>query len=323
MVKEHEEMGRMQGQPTAIAPAIQQAMGPREWAMLLLLSLVWGGSFFFIEVAVTELPTLTIVFCRVLLAAIALWGLILLTGRPVPRMAKVWGAFLAMGLLNNVIPFALIVWGQKSIASGLASILNASTPLFTILVAGLLLSDERLSLRKGIGVVIGFAGVVIMIGGDALLGIGQGILAQLAVLGAALSYAFAGVFGRRFKALGVEPVMTAAGQVSASSVMLLPMVWLFDAPQSLSLPSMGAIWALVALALVSTAFAYILYFQILERAGATNLLLVTFLIPVSAILLGALALDERLAPVHFVGMGLIGCGLAAIDGRLLRFFKGQ
>ncbi|WP_245418504.1 DMT family transporter [Cohaesibacter intestini] len=300
---------------------IQQSMGPREWAMLLMLSLVWGGSFFFVEVAVTQLPTLTIVFTRVLLAAIALWGVILLTGRAVPRSFAVWRAFLMMGLLNNVIPFALIVWGQKTIASGLASILNASTPLFTILVAGLLLTDERMTLRKGFGVVIGFVGVVIMIGGDALSGIGQGVWAQLAVLGAALSYAFAGVFGRRFKALGVEPVMTAAGQVSASSVILLPMVWLFDTPQSLSVPSMGVIGALVALALVSTAFAYILYFGILERAGATNLLLVTFLIPVSAILLGAVVLGERLELLHFVGMGLIGCGLAAIDGRLLALVR--
>ncbi len=301
--------------------AIQQAMGLREWAMLLVLSLVWGGSFFFVEVAVTQLPTLVIVFSRVLLAAIALWGVILLTGRSIPRSPKVWRTFLVMGLLNNVIPFALIAWGQKSIASGLASILNASTPLFTILVAGMLLADERLTLRKGLGVVIGFVGVVIMIGGDALSGIGQGVWAQLAVLGAALSYAFAGVFGRRFKALGVEPVMTAAGQVTASSLLLLPMVLLFDSPWTLSMPSLGAVSALVALALVSTAFAYILYFQILERAGATNLLLVTFLIPVSAILLGALVLDERLAPLHFVGMGLIGCGLAAIDGRLLAFVR--
>nr|WP_321443645.1 DMT family transporter [uncultured Cohaesibacter sp.] len=301
--------------------AIQQAMGLREWAMLLILSLVWGGSFFFVEVAVTQLPTLTIVFSRVLLAAIALWGVILLTGRSIPRSFKVWRTFLVMGLLNNVIPFALIAWGQKSIASGLASILNASTPLFTILVAGMVLADERLTLRKGVGVVIGFVGVVIMIGGDALSGIGQSVWAQLAVLGAALSYAFAGVFGRRFKALGVEPVMTAAGQVTASSLLLLPMVLLFDAPWMLSMPSLGAVSALVALALVSTAFAYILYFQILERAGATNLLLVTFLIPVSAILLGALVLDERLAPLHFVGMGLIGCGLAAIDGRLLAFVR--
>lgn len=311
-------MSKRDGKMNKVAD-IQQAMGATEWGMLMLLSVVWGGSFFFVEVAVAELPTLTIVFSRVLMAAMALWGIILVTGRPVPRAPDVWMSFLLMGFLNNVIPFGLIVWGQKSIASGLASILNASTPLFTILVAGLLLADERLTMRKGAGVVIGFVGVVIMIGGDALSGIGQGVWAQLAVLGAALSYAFAGVFGRRFKALGVDPVLTAAGQVTASSLLLLPMVVVFDAPMSLAMPSLHAVLALIGLALISTAFAYILYFQILERAGATNLLLVTFLIPVSAILLGALVLGERLAPLHFVGMAFIGCGLAAIDGRLLDY----
>ncbi|WP_319530036.1 DMT family transporter [uncultured Cohaesibacter sp.] len=301
--------------------AIKQTMGSVEWSILLLLSVLWGGSFLFISVAVQELPTLTIVFVRVLLAAVALWLFILLTGRALPKGRDIWLAFLGMGLLNNAIPFCLIVFGQHSIASGLASILNASTPLFTVLVAGMLLEDERLSSRKLIGVAIGFLGVAVMIGLDALSGLGTHILAQLAIVGATLSYAFAGVFGRRFKAFGTDPVVVAAGQVTGASIVLLPVALIFDAPWTLPLPSFDVMAAVVALALISTALAYIFYFQLLARAGATNLLLVTFLIPVTAILLGALLLDERLQPIHFVGMALIGVGLAAIDGRLLKFLK--
>ncbi|PLW75736.1 EamA family transporter [Cohaesibacter celericrescens] len=293
-------------------------MGPAEWGMLLFLSLLWGGSFLFVGVAVSELPTLTIVFARVGLAAVALWVVILVTGRPLPRDHLAWLAFLAMGLLNNVLPFGLIVWGQHSIASGLASILNASTPLFAVLVAGIVLHDEPMTGRKLVGVVVGFVGVVVMIGVDALSGLGAGILAQVAILGAALSYAFAGVFGRRFKSMGIDPVVTAAGQVTGSTLILLPITLIVDAPFSLPMPSIGVAASITALALLSTSLAYILYFQILQRAGATNLLLVTFLVPVSAILLGALFLGERLEWIHFVGMVLIGLGLAAIDGRLFK-----
>lgn len=299
---------------TAPAPT-QLIMGPAEWAMLIGLSLVWGGSFFFVGVAVADMPTLSIVALRVGIAALALWGYVLLSGRKVPRAPGVWIAFLGMGCLNNVIPFTLIVWGQQSIGSGLASILNATTPIFTVLVAGALLADERISAGKIAGVVLGFAGVAVMIGGDAMAGLGVGVLAQLAILAAALSYAFAGVYGRRFKSLGVDPVVTAAGQVTASSLVLVPLAIAIDPP----LDASAASWlAILGLALISTAFAYVLYFRILERAGATNLLLVTFLIPVSAILLGALFLAESLTLTQLAGMALIAAGLAAIDGRLFR-----
>ncbi len=304
--------------PVQPQSTISLSMGVAEWTMLLTLSLLWGGSFFFVGVAVTALPTLTIVTLRVGLAALTLWAAIALMGRPVPKTGAVWAAFFGMGLLNNVVPFGLIVWGQHTIASGLASILNATTPLFGVVVAGLLLPDERMSALKLTGVVIGFVGVVVMIGVDALSGLATGIWAEIAILGAALSYAFAGVFGRRFKRLGVDPIVTAAGQVTASTIVLIPAVILVDRPWTLAMPS-GTTWAAIAaLAVLSTALAYILYFQILQRAGATNLLLVTFLIPVSAILLGSLVLGERLAWPHALGMALIGLGLAAIDGRLFR-----
>ena len=297
--------------------SINTSMGAREWAMLLTLSVLWGGSFFFVGVVVSDLPLLTIVTLRVGLAALALWSIALVMGLRPPRSLGVWFAFFGMGLLNNVIPFSLIVWGQTHIASGLASILNATTPLFTVIVAGLLLPDERATPMKLIGVVIGAGGIVVMFGSPTLGG-GEDALAQIAVLGAALSYAVAGVFGRRFKEMGVNPIITAAGQVTASSVILAPTAFYIDGPLDFVALGMDSWAAIVGLAVLSTAAAYVLYFKILEAAGATNLLLVTLLIPVSAILLGSLLLGETLEFVHFVGMALIAFGLSAIDGRLWR-----
>lgn len=290
-------------------------MGIKEWLMLITLSVLWGGSFFFVEFAITELPTLTIVLVRVALAAATLWLFILITGVSVPSSLSIWGSFLIMGLLNNVLPFSLIVWGQTYIASALASILNATTPLFTVLVASTLLQDEKITKNKLVGVVLGFFGVVVMIGASALEDIGINQLAQLAVLGAALSYAFAGVYGRRFKTQNINPVVTAAGQVSASALFLIPVVLVVDGSMDIVLLSSQTVMALVALAVFSTAVAYVLYFKILASVGATNLLLVTFLIPVSAILLGIVVLGETLQVSHVIGMGIIAIGLVAIDGR--------
>jgi drug/metabolite transporter (DMT)-like permease len=300
---------------------IERTMAAREWALLLTLSVLWGGSFFFVGVAVRELPTFTIVASRVGLAALVLLLALRLAGLALLRDPRAWRAFLAMGLLNNALPFSLIVWGQAHVASGLASILNATTPLFTVLVAHLLTTDERLTAWRLVGVAVGFAGVVLMIGPDALRGFGSDVLAQLACLAAALSYACAGVYGRRFRAMGIAPLQTAAGQLVASSLVLVPVALLLDRPWTLPMPGAGTWAAMVALAILSTAIGYILYFRILARSGATNVLLVTFLVPVSAILLGALVLDERLAARHFAAMALIGLGLACIDGRLLPFGK--
>ncbi len=295
--------------------SINTSMGTYEWLMLVVLSVLWGGSFFFVGIAVTELPPLTIVTLRVGLAAITLWSIALLMGYRPPKSPGVWLAFFGMGILNNVIPFVLIVWGQTQIASGLASVLNATTPFFTVIVAGLMLHDEKITWMKLVGVAIGFVGVLIMIGVPAV-GEGGNILAQVAVLIAALSYAFAGVYGRRFKSLAINPIVTAAGQVTVSTLILVPITLYIDRP--LNLPALGLdTWAAIfGLSMLSTAMAYVLYFKILESAGATNLLLVTLLIPVSAILLGSLFLNESLEPVHFIGMALIATGLSAIDGRI-------
>jgi drug/metabolite transporter (DMT)-like permease len=291
-------------------------MGGREWAMLLALAVAWGGSFFFNGVAVRELPSLTLVWLRLACAAATLLIVLRLLGQRLPLQPRAWIAFLGTGLLNNVLPFVLIVWGQHHIASGLASILNATTPLFTVLVAHVLTPDEKLTPLKGAGVVVGFAGAAVMIGPDALGGLGGSVLAQLAGVAAAHLYAFAGIFGRRFKRMGIAPLATAAGQVSASTILLLPVMLLVERPWTLAMPR-AATWSAVAgIGLISTALGYVLYFRILAAAGATNLLLVTFLIPLSAILLGALVLGEMLLPRHFLGMALIGLGLLFIDGRL-------
>lgn len=284
--------------------------------MLVALSVLWGGSFFFNGVAVRELPPLTVVVCRVAFAAIILLIVVRALGQKVHLERKVWAAFFRMGLLNNVIPFSLIVWGQSHIASGVASILNATTPLFTIVVAHWLTADEKMTRSRLLGVIIGMAGVAVMIGVDALKTIGVDVVAQLACLSGALSYAFAAIYGRRFRAMGVSPIATAMGQVTASTVMLLPIVLMVDQPWTLPVPSAAAIAALVGVAALSTAAGYILYFRILSTAGAANLALVTFLIPISAILLGVLVLGEVLHQKHFFGMAMIGLGLATIDGQL-------
>ncbi|OFW97260.1 MAG: ABC transporter permease [Alphaproteobacteria bacterium RIFCSPHIGHO2_12_FULL_66_14] len=291
-------------------------MRAREWSLLVLLSVLWGGSFFFAKVAIGELRPLTVVFGRVALAALALSLVLWLTRRSLFRRDAPWPAFIAMGLLNNVIPFSLIFWGQTQIASGLASILNATTPLFTLVVAHLLTRDERINAAKAVALLVGFAGVALLVGPNVLVGDDSSFIGQMACLGAALSYAFAGVYGRRFQIMGVQPIQAAAGQVTASTVLILPIMLIVDRPWDLAGPPSATVWAALAgLALLSTALAYLLYFRILAAAGATNLLLVTFLIPVTAILLGAAFLGERLEPRHFAGMALIGVGLAAINGR--------
>ena len=292
-------------------------MSLRVWIWLLSLSVLWGGSFFFAKVAIGELRPLTVVFARVALAALALNLVLSLTGRSLFRRGTSWPAFIAMGLLNNMIPFSLIFWGQTQIASGLASILNATTPLFTLVVAHLATRDERMDGAKVAALLTGLAGVALLVGPDLLVGDQSGFMGQLACLGAALSYAFAGVYGRRFQIMGMAPMQAAAGQVTASAMLILPIMLMIDLPWTLPAPPSATVWAALAgLALLSTALAYVLYFQILAAAGAINLLLVTFLIPVTAILLGTAFLGERLAPRQFAGMALIGVGLAVLDGRI-------
>ena len=297
---------------------INQHMRGLDWLIFAILALVWGGSFFFIEVLVEHLPPLTIVTLRVGLASITLWLIILARRYEIPRTVKGWTALFIIGFMNNALPFSLIVWGQTHINSGLASILNATIPFFTVIIAGTLLADEKITGGKLLGVLVGIAGVIILIGPDALKGMTGSLLGQLAVLGAAISYSCAGVFARRFKALGISPLMVATGQVTTATIMLTPLALIVDKPWTLAIPPTSVIAAMLGLAFLSTVVAYILYFRLIASAGATNAALVAFAIPVTAILLGVLILRESFTPFQAMGMALIGAGLIVMDGRLLK-----
>ncbi|MGH1487207.1 MAG: DMT family transporter [Cellvibrionaceae bacterium] len=285
------------------------------WALLFILSFVWGGSFFFIEVALNSVSPFTLVFLRVSIAAIILMGFTYAQKQYLPKRIKDWYYFFVMGLLNNALPFTLIVWGQTYITGSVASILNAMTPIFTILVAHLFTQDERLSFNKLTGVVLGFSGVMIMMLPTLEEGISWKSYGQLAVLGAALSYAFAGVWGKKLNYN--SPMVNSTGMLICSSIIMLPTVLLIDFSNNnqvmITLPSALAV---IALATISTAFAYGIYFKILSEAGATNISLVTLLVPVSAIFLGATLLNEVLQKQALIGMLVIFCGLIIIDGRL-------
>lgn len=296
-------------------------MGLAEWIMLITLSIVWGGSFLFVGIAVDDLPPMTIVLIRVGFSALILHLILKIQGISFPSEIKILTAFLILGLFNNVIPFTLIVWGQTHLASGLASILNATTPIFAVIVAHFYTSDEKLKPHKFGGVILGFLGVVIMIGADVFADVGNDVFAQVAILLAALSYAVSGIFGRRFGKMKISPINVATGQVTASSLIILPMVIVMDEPWTLPMPGHETLLSLTGLVLLSTVLAYILYFKILERAGATNLLLVTFLVPISAILFGITILDEALTWSQIIGALVIMSGLVMIDGRVLPKLK--
>ena len=292
-----------------------------EWMLLVLLSVVWGGSFFFNGIALREFPTLSIVTARVGLAALALLLLMRMLGQGIQLNRQILKAFFGMSFLNNVVPFSLIVWGQQHIASGVASILNATTPLFTMLVAHWFTTDEKINPRRLLGVLTGMGGVGLMMGLDSMESSGFHLLGQSAILLAAFSYGLAGVYGKRFAQLEIPPLATATGQLCASSMILIPLTLWIDQPWTMAMPSIKGMGSLMGIALLSTALAYVIYFRLLKTAGATNLLLVTLLIPVSAIILGVFLLDESLEPQHLSGMAVISLGLLIMDGRLLQFFR--
>ena len=302
-------------------PMIRTIMNRSDWLTLIAMALIWGAAFLFIRIAVLEVAPLTYVWLRLALAAAAMWLFLWWRGQSAGLPRPVWGAMFVLALFNNAIPFVLFGWGQTHIASGLAAILNATTPIWGVVVAHLFTGDEKLTGRKFAGVALGFAGVTLMIGPALLGSLGTNLLAQLACVAAALCYAFAGVWARRFRAMGISPISVTTGQLTAGALMMTPVALLIDRPWLDAIPSLKAIGAIVALAVVCSAFAYILYFRLIDRAGATNALLVTLLVPPVAIFLGSLVLHEVIEPRDFAGLALIALGLAAIDGRLYRRFK--
>jgi drug/metabolite transporter (DMT)-like permease len=290
-------------------------MSAKNWGLLLLLALLWGSSFFFYKILVATLPPVTVVLGRVGIAAVAMNLWLLVSGLKMPLSDGRWRRFLLLGFLNNVLPFILIAWGETRITSGMASILNATTPIFMVAVAHWGTEDEKLSWGKVAGIVLGIAGVMVLVGSDAFGG-GSYIWGELAVVGASCAYGFGGVYSRRFKDL--PPLVAATGQVSGGAVILLPLSLLIDQPWRLPMPDADVWAALLAIALVNTALAYFVYYRMLAGAGVTYISLVTFLIPVIALMLGAIFLDERVTAQALAGMAVITLGLAAIDGRLLK-----
>ncbi len=281
----------------------------------MLLAGLWGASFLSIRIALDEIPPLTSVAHRVGWATLVLWIYVLLRRLPLPRGRSVWVGFAGMGILNNVIPFSLMAWGQLYIPSGLTSIFNATAAIFGVLVAALLLSDERLTPRRALGVAVGFAGVVIAIGSDSLRDFDITSLAQLAVLAGTLSYAFAGVWARK-RLVGLAPQVAAAGMLTTSTLIMVPLAWYFDGPIRLDLQP-RTLLAIAYYALGATALAYLLYYRVLTLAGSGNLMLVTLMIAPIAIVLGAVVLGEQLAANAYKGFGLLALGLLIIDGRVI------
>lgn len=293
----------------------ERTITAESWGLLALLATIWGASFLSIRIALDEVPPLTAVAHRVGWATLVLWIYVIVRRLPLPRGKDVWIGFAGMGLLNNVIPFSLMAWGQLYIPSGLTSIFNAATAIFGVLVAALLLSDERLSRRKAIGVAIGFAGVVTAIGIDSLRAFDITSLAQLAILAGTMSYALAGVWARK-RLSGLPPQVAAAGMLTTSTLIMLPLAWIIDGPISLDLQP-RTVMAIAYYALGATALAYLLYYRVLALAGSGNLMLVTLMIAPIAILLGAVVLGETLNANAYKGFALLALGLVIIDGRLI------
>ena len=296
---------------------IRTVMNRADWGVLVTLAVIWGAAFLFIGVAVKHVQPLTYVWLRLTIAAAGMWVVLRWKGQGLGLPREAWRSILLLALLNNAVPFSLFGWGQTHIASGLASILNATTPIWGVVVAHFFTSDERMTPRKIAGVMLGVGGVALMIGPTLLSNLGSSALAQLACVAAALSYALAAVWARRFRKQGLSPISVTTGQLTAGALIMLPLMLLVDQPWTHPMPPIEAWGSIIALALVCSAFGYVLYFRLIDSSGATNALLVTLLVPPVAILLGALFLGEVLAVQDFLGLGLIALGLAAIDGRAL------
>ena len=280
-------------------------MGLREWTLLGLLSLLWGCSFLFIEVALRDLPVFTLALGRTGLGAAVLTGWLILRGISLRPIAEHWGGFVLLGALRGAMPICLIVWAQTRIESGLAGILNSTSPLFTMIVAHYL-ANERLTRRKLIGCVIGMSGVVLMIGVDALRGLGDSVVGQLAMIGATCCYGFAASYGKRFE--GMPHALSAAGMLAGASALILPLSLVLENPWTLR-PGAIPLAALLGLAILSTAIGFVVWFRLIQTAGPGNTSLVTFLIPLVALGLGVAVLGEQPTGTSLAGVAILFAGL--------------
>ncbi len=290
-----------------------QPMSLRQWGALIFLGAIWSTSFLAIAVAVREVPPPTLVLIRLGLGAGALWLVMLAKGERLPRDASIWVQFFIMGLFNNVIPQVLITMAEQSISSGYAAILNATTPMFAVVLAQVLHTGEALTFGRIFGVIAGILGVAILMGPDAWSAPPDEWLAVIASFGACATYAYAGIFGRRFK--GRSAISNATCTLLMGAATLAPFSLIMDQPWQLHIGP--AAWVgLLSLALGATALAYIIYFHLLASAGATRLMLVTLISPIGAVILGAIVLGEQVGVYALLGFGTIALGLGLIDGRI-------
>jgi drug/metabolite transporter (DMT)-like permease len=297
-------------------------MSAADWSIIMLLSLLWGGAFFMIELGLRGFPPNTLVFLRMALAVPPMLLILRVFGNRLPSDVKSWQQLFVLGAINAAFPFILFFWGQTRIESGLASVLNATTPLWGVVTAHFLTRDEKASPARVVGVLLGLAGIIVMVGTDALGGITGSVLAQIACLVATLLYALAAVYGRTLSQSTMTPLVVATGQVITAAVLMLPVMLIVDRPWSLQVAGWDAWAGAIGLAIPSTAIAYLFYFRLIDRAGASNAMLVAFIMPVVAIILGVAALGETVEAKEIAGAALIALGLLAIDGRLLPRFSG-
>lgn len=286
------------------------------WGLIAILSILWGGAFFLIEVGLRSYPPMTLVLMRLALAVPPMWLAMRFMGERLPGEPRIWALLSVVGALNCALPFALFFWGQQYLDSGYASILNATTPLWGVITAHFLTSDERATPARVIGVLIGMAGIVVMVGPEAMKGLSNDLLAQVACIISTIFYSFAAIYGRRLSQTALTPMAVATGQTITAALLMVPIVLLMDQPWTMAAPRLDSTVAGLTLALFSTALAYALYFRLIDRAGASNAQLVAFIMPVLAVILGIAFLGESLNGGQIAGAALIALGLVVIDGRL-------
>ena len=291
-------------------------MSAADWGIIMLLSLLWGGAFFMIELGLRGFPPITLVFLRMALAVPPMLLTLKVMGHRLPGDLKSWQQLLILGAINAALPFILFFWGQTQIDSGLASILNATTPLWGVVTAHFLTRDEKATPARIIGVFLGLAGITVMVGTDALSGMSGNVLAQMACLAATFFYALAAVYARTLSQSTMTPLVVATGQVITAALIMLPIMLAVDQPWTLPTPEWDAWAGAIGLAIPSTAIAYVFYFRLIDKAGASNAMLVAFIMPVIAVVLGLAALGETVEPKEAAGAVLIALGLLAIDGRV-------
>ncbi len=291
------------------------------WLFIGILSILWGGAFFLIEVGLRSYPPITLVFMRLVLAVPPMWISMRLMGECLPTEPRIWSLLAIVGALNCALPFILFFWGQQYLDSGYASILNATTPLWGVITAHFLTSDEKATPARILGVLIGMAGIVVMVGPEAMKGLSNNLLAQIACIISTIFYSFAAIYGRRLSQTELTPMAVATGQTMMAALMMVPIVAVMDQPWTMAAPRVDSTLAGVTLAIFSTALAYTLYFRLIDRSGASNAQLVAFLMPILAVILGIAFLGESLSGGQIAGAGLIAVGLAILDGRLVARFQ--